>query len=259
MSIAESIPLVGPIIQGLTGVVTNMTNRKIAREANQLTERLSNTAHQREVKDLIEAKLNPVLSATSGMKGAVTLAAQIAKMENPLSDITNSATSAMRLSGEIDKLKADAKLSRSLSRKADEEAITQGAIRDTNNALQGKYNQEVSESKTRARQIEYSIDEILEKIDHLDEQIKSSKLGREVTKLRMERDKMFNQLFKKGNDAIGLYKNIYRDINLEAPFKAIEQLNKIKRDYHKTRKKAFKNPLKYIADEFNNALRNLKK
>jgi hypothetical protein len=148
---AKALPIVGPIVQGASSIGTNLTNLKIARDANKLQERLSSTAHQREVKDLIAAGLNPVLSATKGMQGATTPQAQVAKMENPMANITNSASQAFRLSAEIDKLRADTKLSNDLAREAAEKAETQASIRDTNTALQGKYQQEVLESKARAR------------------------------------------------------------------------------------------------------------
>lgn len=60
---------------------TNEENRNLSREQMEFQERMSNTAHQREVTDLIEAGLNPMLSARLG--GSSTPAGAMATMQNP--------------------------------------------------------------------------------------------------------------------------------------------------------------------------------
>ena len=217
------------------------------------------TAHQREVKDLIAAGLNPVLSATKGMQGATTPQAQVAKMENPMANITNSASQAFRLSAEIDKLRADTKLSNDLAREAAEKAETQASIRDTNTALQGKYQQEVLESKARARQIDKNIEEIVARIGHIDEQIKGAKVGRMLNVLKAEREKLFNQLFAEGNSAIDVYRDIYKKMNIDKPIKLYYDLQKAKDTYYRNLKKAWKNPAKYVAEQFMNAVKELRR
>lgn len=200
MKLAESIPLVGPIVQGLTGLATNITNRNIARESNAFMREMSNTAHQREVNDLIKAGLNPVLSATKGGYGASTPTAQMAKMENPLADITNSASQAMRLSSEIDKLRSDTDLSRSLSKKAEEEAETQATIRDTNTALQGVHVQSVVESKQKVRNMRVQAEKALVEIRSLNEKIKLTKSNIQKMKYENEKRKLMYPFYQYLND-----------------------------------------------------------
>lgn len=82
--------LIGGIFSAKGARDQNKANLAIAREQMAFQERMSNSAHQREVKDLRAAGLNPILSATGG-SGASTPAGASAHMENVLGAGVNSA------------------------------------------------------------------------------------------------------------------------------------------------------------------------
>lgn len=168
-------PFVSPVL-GLAGSIfgaktsargieqANAQNLAIAREQMAFQERMSNTAHQREMEDLRKAGLNPILTATGG-SGASSPAGAQATMRNvgePFESLAGEASAYSLLKQNLDNARADENV-----KKAQRELLyDQAALTSVNH----------STAKETLRMAKYEAD-LMDVLKGLDKKIYSGRAG----------------------------------------------------------------------------------
>lgn len=143
-------PLAAALIGAGTSMLTNVFNAREASKNRAFQERMSSTAHQREVTDLRRAGINPLLSARLG--GSSTPAGGAAQLEDPGRGASSAVASALA----VKQARAQIDLLESQARREDATAsFTNAQQRDLETqAVSGRYTRLADEAELARLSVE---------------------------------------------------------------------------------------------------------
>lgn len=133
---------------------TNAANSEQAQRQMDFQERMSNTAHQREVKDLIAAGINPMMTAMKG--GATTPSGAQATMTNSMAAGVTSASQAAMIENtkaQTDQVKAQTELIRSQIPEAAQRIATGASSAGHLDAMRDNIRQEMTAFDQRVKKL----------------------------------------------------------------------------------------------------------
>lgn len=93
---ASAASIIGGGLGTLGSLASSAANVYLQGQQQKWAERMANTAHQREMRDLKRAGINPILTATGG-RGAESPTVAPARVDNPFVDLGSGITSAGRI------------------------------------------------------------------------------------------------------------------------------------------------------------------
>lgn len=107
LALGIGVPLISGFLSNKGAEERNETQIASAREQMAFQERMSNTAHQREIDDLRAAGLNPILSSRYG--GASSPSGAQASIEDTLTPAVSSAIQTRRMFADVERSEAEVK------------------------------------------------------------------------------------------------------------------------------------------------------
>lgn len=163
-AMAAALPFVGPSMLNSAGTLFQNDQNKHAadhamdrtdasnREAMQFTERMSNSAHQREVSDLRAAGLNPILSANGGAStpSGSSGSAPMARLENVMKEGVTSGLDGMRLAREAKQTDSQIGLNQALGASAAAAAVRDNSTAKQNDTMTQRLNLEMGAVKSKS-------------------------------------------------------------------------------------------------------------